>query len=86
MALSLLVLLAWMLFGKIDPARIRNVIIVVSTTIRVSRIVQFMGKLVISVVKRTTLKLCVDPWMRDENMNLENASLIRPRNAHIDIT
>ena len=80
--LSLLVLLAWMLLGKIDPASVRNAIIVVGTTREANRIAQLMGKFVISAVERTTLKCCVDP-VRDQK---ENAGQTGPaRNAHTDV-
>ena len=47
----------------------RNTIFVVGTTREANRIAWLLGKFAISVVRRTILKLCVDP-ARDQDMNL----------------
>ena len=57
----------------------RNVIIVVSTTRKANRIAWLLEKSAINVVRRITLKLCVDP-VKDP----ENACQIGPRNVHTD--
>ena len=76
-----------MLLKEIDSVMKINVIFVVSTTKEANRIAQCLGKYVINAVGKTTLKLCIDPWMRDQNMNQENKGQTGPvRNVYTDAT